>query len=186
MTVDGYGIHVSSGNFFISTCLWLVYSFFSSFGVASVRISGYSSFTPGSQTNFGQQYGNGADLFVLSVSNLQRSLAIGNGPQSSTSSWSLFVMEDKRNLMSKWVCCFSIWHGHHDRYLLGWSLATTQVERPQNGVSSHVLPGSTVAQRVEAKHMPGKSKIQKKKKMKSYSRTYWHNVEFITVCERAS
>lgn len=56
---------------------------------ASVLISGYSSFTPGSHVNFGQQYGNGAVLFVLSASNLQRSFAIGNGPQSSTNSWSL-------------------------------------------------------------------------------------------------
>lgn len=38
---------------------------------------------------------------------------------------------------------------------LSW--LTTHVERPQNGVRSHVLPGSTVAQRVEAKHIPGKS-----------------------------
>lgn len=34
---------------------------------------------------------------------------------------------------------------------------TTQVERPQNGARSHDLPGSMVAQRVEAKHIPGKS-----------------------------
>lgn len=56
----------------------------------SVLISGYSSLTPGSHVNFGQQYGNGAVLFVLSASNLQRSFAIGNGPQSSTNSWSLY------------------------------------------------------------------------------------------------
>lgn len=34
------------------------------------------------------------------------------------------------------------------------------VERPQNGVKSHVLPGSIVAQSVEAKHIPGKSIIK--------------------------
>ena len=38
-----------------------------------------------------------------------------------------------------------------------WS-ETTHVDRPQNGANSHVLPGSTVAQRVLAKHIPGKSK----------------------------
>lgn len=42
----------------------------------------------------------------------------------------------------------------------GSSSLSIQVERPQNGVKSHVLPGSTVAQRVEAKHMPGKSLIR--------------------------
>jgi hypothetical protein len=39
------------------------------------------------------------------------------------------------------------------------SSETTQVERPQNGANSHVLPGSTVAHLVLAKHMPGKSVI---------------------------
>lgn len=34
---------------------------------------------------------------------------------------------------------------------------TTQVDRPQNGARSQDLPGSIVAQRVEAKHIPGKS-----------------------------
>lgn len=64
---------------------------------SSVLISGYSSFTPGSHSNFGQQYGNGADLLVLSESNLQRSLAIGNGPQSSTDSKRLQNI-DKKNI----------------------------------------------------------------------------------------
>lgn len=61
-----------------------VYCF--SFDGDSVLISGYSSLTPASHVNFGQQYGNGADLFVRSVSNLQRLFSIGNGPQSSTNS----------------------------------------------------------------------------------------------------
>lgn len=37
------------------------------------------------------------------------------------------------------------------------SLATTHVDRPQNGVNSHDLPGSKVAHLVDAKHIPGKS-----------------------------
>lgn len=37
------------------------------------------------------------------------------------------------------------------------SSATMQVDLPQNGAKSHDLPGSTVAQRVDAKHIPGKS-----------------------------
>jgi hypothetical protein len=45
-----------------------------------------------------------------------------------------------------------------------WS-DTTHVERPQNGANSHVLPGSTVAQRVLAKHIPGKSKNNQKKEL---------------------
>lgn len=47
----------------------------------------------------------------------------------------------------------------------GLSSETTQVDLPQNGASSHALPGSTVAQRVLAKHIPGKSveRIKKKK-----------------------
>lgn len=70
-------------------CIWRVltpYRTIYCLAGSSVLTSGYSSFTPGSHTNFGQQYGNGADLLVLSASNLQRSLAIGNGPQSSTDS----------------------------------------------------------------------------------------------------
>lgn len=47
-------------------------------------------------------------------------------------------------------------------YFGGVSSDKTHVDRPQNGESSHVLPGSTVAQRVEAKHIPGKSKLKKK------------------------
>lgn len=47
-------------------------------------------------------------------------------------------------------------------YFGGVSSETTQVERPQNGANSHVFPGSTVAQRVLAKHIPGKS-IKKKR-----------------------
>lgn len=46
----------------------------------------------------------------------------------------------------------------------GVSSDTTQVERPQNGANSQVLPGSTVAQRVLAKHIPGKSKKLRTKK----------------------
>lgn len=42
-------------------------------------------------------------------------------------------------------------------YLPLLSLATTQVDFPQNGVKSHDLPGSTVAHLVDAKHIPGKS-----------------------------
>lgn len=47
-------------------------------------------------------------------------------------------------------------------YLPLLSLATTHVDLPQNGVRSHDLPGSTVAHRVDAKHIPGKS-IQNRK-----------------------
>ena len=42
-------------------------------------------------------------------------------------------------------------------YFKGSASPTTQVERPQNGVKSHDFPGSTTEQRVEAKHIPGKS-----------------------------
>lgn len=42
-------------------------------------------------------------------------------------------------------------------YLPLLSLETTHVDFPQNGVKSHDLPGSTVAHRVDAKHIPGKS-----------------------------
>lgn len=42
-------------------------------------------------------------------------------------------------------------------YLPLLSFATTHVDLPQNGVKSHDLPGSTVAHRVDAKHIPGKS-----------------------------
>lgn len=34
------------------------------------------------------------------------------------------------------------------------------MDRPQNGVKSHDLPGSTVAHRVDAKHIPGKSMLK--------------------------
>lgn len=33
----------------------------------------------------------------------------------------------------------------------------THVDRPQNGVKSHDLPGGKVAHCVDAKHIPGKS-----------------------------
>lgn len=46
----------------------------------------------------------------------------------------------------------------------GLSSETTHVDRPQNGVNSHDLPGSTVAQRVLAKHIPGKSRFINKQK----------------------
>lgn len=65
----------------------------------------------------------------LPSSSLHLGLARGSGPQSSTSSSSLG----------------------------GLSSLRTQVERPQKGLRSQVLPGSTVAQRVDAKHIPGKS-----------------------------
>lgn len=42
-------------------------------------------------------------------------------------------------------------------YLPLLSFDTTHVDLPQNGVKSHDLPGSTVAHRVDAKHIPGKS-----------------------------
>lgn len=48
------------------------------------------------------------------------------------------------------------------------SSATTQVERPQNGERSHVLPGSTVEQRVEAKHIPGKSEQKTNPELRSH------------------
>lgn len=117
---------------------------------ATVGISGYSRTAPSSHLKIGQQCGKAAVLLVFSVdrnviiesidlwkfsffllpsSNLHLGLAKGRGPQSSTSS--------KRRG--------------------GLSSVSTQVERPQNGVSSQVLPGSTVAHLVLAKHMPGKS-----------------------------
>lgn len=103
----------------------------------------------------GQQYGNEAVLFVRSVSNLHLSFANGRGPQSSTNSNNLSKKNCflKKFLDNKCVCTHC---GD-----LSW--LTTQVDRPQNGVRSHVLPGSTVAQRVDAKHIPGKSKKCKKK-----------------------
>lgn len=52
-------------------------------------------------------------------------------------------------------------------YLFECSLDKTQVDRPQNGVKSHILPGSNVAQRVDAKHIPGKS--EKRAKTKHFS-----------------
>lgn len=107
---------------------------------ATVGISGYSNFAPGSQTKFGQQSGNGAVLLVLASSNLHLGLAKGSGPQSSTNS-------SRRG---------------------GLSSERTQVERPQNGVSSQVLPGSTVAHLVLAKHMPGKSVQQNRKKARLF------------------
>lgn len=53
------------------------------------------------------------------------------------------------------------------------SLATTHVDRPQNGVNSHDLPGSKVAHLVDAKHMPGKSirEISRKKEEKEIRRS---------------
>lgn len=96
----------------------------------------------------GQQYGKEAVLFVRSVSSLHLSFANGNGPQSSTSSKSLkkTVVRTKM-FLSKIIVT----------YCADFSWLTTHVDRPQNGVKSHVLPGSTVAQRVDAKHIPGKS-----------------------------
>lgn len=66
----------------------------------------------------------------LPSSSLHFGFANGSGPQSSTSS-------SRRG---------------------GLSSDTTQVERPQNGCSSQVFSGSTVAHLVDAKHIPGKSK----------------------------
>lgn len=97
---------------------------------ATVGISGYSNLAPSSHLKTGQQPGNGAVLLVFSSSNLHLGLASGSGPQSSTNS--------KRRG--------------------GLSSETTQVERPQKGCNSQVLPGSTVAHLVLAKHIPGKSK----------------------------
>lgn len=73
------------------------------------------------------------NISVIPSSSLHLGLANGRGPQSSTSS-------SRRG---------------------GLSSDTTQVERPQNGWSSQVLPGSTVAHLVEAKHIPGKSEIKR-------------------------
>lgn len=47
-------------------------------------------------------------------------------------------------------------------YFGGLSSETTQVDLPQNGANSHDLPGSTVAQRVLAKHIPGKSAMRER------------------------
>jgi len=91
--------------------------------------SGYSNFTPGSQSKLGQQSGNGAVLFTLS-DNLHFGLAFGSGPQSSTNS----------------------------NRVLSSPSAFTQVDRPQNGVNSHVCPTSIVEHRVDAKHTVGKSR----------------------------
>lgn len=63
------------------------------------------------------------------MSSLHLGLAKGRGPQSSTSS----------------------------RSLGGLSSLSAQVLRPQKGAKSQELPGSTVAQRVDAKQRPGKS-----------------------------
>lgn len=104
-----------------------VYALGSSFGGAGVGISGYSSFTPFSHSNWGQQSGNAAVLLVFSDS-LHLGLALGRGPQSSTSSKSRPS-----------------------------SSALTQVERPQKGANSQECPGSMVAHLVDAKHWPGKS-----------------------------
>jgi hypothetical protein len=49
-------------------------------------------------------------------------------------------------------------------YFGGVSSDTTHVDLPQNGLNSHALPGSTVAQRVDAKHIPGKSENRRKNK----------------------
>lgn len=73
--------------------LWRIYDF----AGFSLAISGYSSFTPGSQVNCGQQYGKGALLLVFSVSNLHLSFTNGNGPQSSTTSKSLLKLKLKLN-----------------------------------------------------------------------------------------
>lgn len=94
---------------------------------ASETATGYSSLTPGSHSNTGQQSGKLAVLLVFSDS-LHLGLDLGYGPQSSTSS-------NSRSVPSP----------------------CTHVERPQNGDSSHVCPGSTVAHLVDAKHSPGKS-----------------------------
>lgn len=99
-----------------------------SVGGAMVGISGYSSLAPSSQSKIGQQSGKLAVLLVFSES-LHLGFAFGNGPQSSTSSRRIPLL----------------------------SSAATQVERPQNGANSHEFPGSIVAQRVEAKQVPGKS-----------------------------
>lgn len=48
--------------------------------------------------------------------------------------------------------------------LLSFNL--THVDLPQNGVKSHDLPGSTVAHRVDAKHISGKSEQTKKPEKK--------------------
>lgn len=95
---------------------------------AIVAISGYSSLAPSSQSKSGQHSGKLAVLLVFSES-LHFGFALGRGPQSSTSSKSTPEL----------------------------SSAATQVERPQKGANSHEFPGSMVAQRVEAKHVPGKS-----------------------------
>lgn len=42
-------------------------------------------------------------------------------------------------------------------YLAELSSGTTHVDRPQNGLRSHCLPGSNIAHFVEAKQTPGKS-----------------------------
>lgn len=96
----------------------------------------------------GQQYGNAAVLFVFSVSNLHFSFAIGNGPQSSTNS---------NNLKKIGWIITNPGKSFKVSYFGGVSSETTHVDLPQNGANSHVLPGSTVAHLVEAKHMPGKS-----------------------------
>lgn len=106
-----------------------IWSASSAVGGGSVGISGYSSLAPSSHSKIGQQLGKGAVLFVLSES-LHRGLALGRGPQSSTSS-------KRRPELSS---------------------AGTQVERPQNGDNSQLCLGSMVAHFVEAKHMPGKSR----------------------------
>lgn len=56
--------------------------------------------------------------------------------------------------------CFFLQTSFNQSYFGGVSSDTTHVERPQNGANSHVLPGSTVAHLVDAKHIPGKSVIK--------------------------
>lgn len=60
---------------------------------------------------------------------------------------------------------------------LGLPSATVHVDFPQNGVNSHDLPGSTVAHLVDAKHIPGKSKIIFREWKEKY---YWNC--FSSVC----
>lgn len=115
--------------------------------------SGYSNFTPASHSKTGQHSGKAAVLLVFSES-LHFGLALGNGPQSSTSS-------------NKW-------------YSLPPSSVSdfTQVERPQNGANSQVSPGSTVAHLVEAKHTPGKSarrETNKQKNTKVFQACTWRD-----------
>lgn len=89
---------------------------------SSLGTSGYSNFTPGSQVNVGQQYGNEAVLLVFSVSSLHLSLANGNGPQSSTNSNNL---KERKKTFFLMTLSHRIKEKKNKLYILGWIIFAT-------------------------------------------------------------